>query len=214
MIEAPPLLHRRRRLHQRPVTDGEHGATLMLVPPRDRSDLWTAYRAGAFAAYARHRVEHVLALPEIGYDEDRPWFEVAVDPRGVVLGGLRINGPLHTVREAAALSELADHPHAAAALTRVLRERIEGGIAEVKGFWVRHEEPHRGRIAAALADSVTAIGDVLGVDHLFCTAAEHAVPRWLAAGAQRLDSVPPVPFPDSRYRTTVLWWDRRDRSRP
>ena len=207
MIDAPAGLRVRRRCRPSAPAAAPDDVAILLVPPQDRSDLWARYRAGAFAAYARHRVEHVLALPDTGQDEDRPWFEVAVNQHGTVVGGLRVNGPLADIREAAALTELADHPHAAAALSRVLRRRIDSGIAEIKGFWVRHDEPHRGSIAGRLAGTVVDIGAVLGVRHLFCTAADHASQRWRAAGAVELDTVPAVPFPDHRYRTTVLWWD-------
>jgi hypothetical protein len=50
---------------------------------------------------------------------------------------------------------------------------------------------------------------VLDVRYAFCTAASHAVPRWESSGGVVSTEVAPVPYPDDRYQTSLMWWDRQ-----
>jgi hypothetical protein len=47
-----------------------------------------------------------------------------------------------------------------------------------------------------------------GARYAFCTAASHAVPRWQSSGGVVSTDVAPVAYPDDRYLTMLLWWDR------
>jgi len=40
------------------------------------------------------------------------------------------------------------------------------------------------------------------------TVAAHAVKRWQTTGGVISSAVTPVAYPDERYRTVLMWWDR------
>lgn len=43
---------------------------------------------------------------------------------------------------------------------------------------------------------------------MMATAADHVLRRWQSGGGRVDESVPATPFPDDRYRTRLMWWDR------
>ena len=49
---------------------------------------------------------------------------------------------------------------------------------------------------------------VLGARYGMGTAAAYSVPGWQATGGVVAADVPPVAYPDERYRTSLVWWDR------
>jgi len=51
---------------------------------------------------------------------------------------------------------------------------------------------------------------VMNVRYAFCTAAEHAVQRWQSSGGVVSTEVPAVAYPDERYQTLLMWWDRHN----
>jgi hypothetical protein len=48
------------------------------------------------------------------------------------------------------------------------------------------------------------------MDLQFCmaTSAPYVLDRWLSSGGV-VASIPATPYPDERYRTKMMWWDRR-----
>ncbi|GAA4820294.1 hypothetical protein [Tomitella cavernea] len=34
--------------------------------------------------------------------------------------------------------------------------------------------------------------------------------RWCSSGGVVADAVPATPYPDARYRTRIMWWDRAE----
>ena len=48
------------------------------------------------------------------------------------------------------------------------------------------------------------------MDLQFCmaTSAPHILDRWRSSGGV-VASIPATPYPDKRYRTKMMWWDRR-----
>jgi hypothetical protein len=49
----------------------------------------------------------------------------------------------------------------------------------------------------------------MNVRYALCTAASHAVARWQSSGGVVSAEVAPVPYPDGRYQTRLMWWDRQ-----
>ena len=48
------------------------------------------------------------------------------------------------------------------------------------------------------------------MDIQFCmaTAGAYVLDRWRSSGGVVADHIPPTPYPDERYQTKMMWWDR------
>jgi hypothetical protein len=48
-------------------------------------------------------------------------------------------------------------------------------------------------------------------DIQFCmaTAGAHVLGRWASSGGVVAEHITPTPYPDERYETRMMWWDRR-----
>jgi hypothetical protein len=44
---------------------------------------------------------------------------------------------------------------------------------------------------------------------MMATAAAHVLNRWRSAGGV-VAAIPAAPYPDDRYKTKMIWWNRRD----
>jgi hypothetical protein len=51
--------------------------------------------------------------------------------------------------------------------------------------------------------------NLMGVRYALGTVATHAVKRWQTTGGVVSANVVPVAYPDDRYRTVLMWWDRK-----
>jgi hypothetical protein len=87
-------------------------------------------------------------------------------------------------------------------------QRLPSGVIEVKAVWVDHDVEHRTALTSALARVFIHAMDVLQVRYALCTAAAHAVTRWQTSGGVVATDVAAVAYPDERYRTLLMWWDR------
>jgi hypothetical protein len=81
---------------------------------------------------------------------------------------------------------------------------------EVKAVWVDNSAALHKELTAAMARIFVHALALAKVRYAFCTAASHAVPRWQSSGGVVSADVAPVSYPDDRYQTTVLWWDRQN----
>jgi hypothetical protein len=41
------------------------------------------------------------------------------------------------------------------------------------------------------------------------TSASHVIARWISSGGVVASRIPSTPYPDDRYRTKMMWWDRK-----
>lgn len=48
---------------------------------------------------------------------------------------------------------------------------------------------------------------VLGVQLLVVTCAHHVVARWRSSG-RVVPPIPSTPYPDERFHTKLMWWDK------
>lgn len=180
--------------------------------PAARPDLWRAYLDGAEQRYRSHGLEWVLDRPNIEDGHDTSLFFVGIDPRDQVVSGLRATGPLRAPSDARLVDEFRASEHLPE-LVHHLEDWIAEGVVELKTGWVMAHALHRSALGGALARCCVYTMDLLGVRYACGAAAEHSRERWQSSGAHILQDVEAVPFPDTRYRTVVLWWDEADLDR-
>jgi nitroreductase len=187
-------------------SDRSSGLRFAAYRPSDEPDLWDAYLAGAWARYRHHGVEVALNRDANRNGGSTSLFWVATDGDDIV-AGLRCCGPLQSSAEASVLSEFASHPKVAN-LGEHIDQRLTFGVVEVKAVWVELGRPdHRG-LSDALARCFVHAMDWFGARFAVCSASTHALDRWRSSGGRPLEWLTPHPYPDERYRSVVLWWDR------
>ncbi len=179
----------------------------MIATPDARPDLWAAYLDGARESYRRHGVESALELADIRDGRSTALFVAALTADGRVVAGARMVGRLTRPDQASVLREWDGRP-GTAEIRAQLAHRLPAGVIEVKAAWVGHEPAHRSLLTAAIARTFVHAMDLLQARYAVCSAAAHAVTRWQTSGGVVAADVPAVAYPDDRYRTLVLWWDR------
>jgi hypothetical protein len=179
----------------------------VIARPSEQPELWMAYLGGARTSYRRFGVERVLEYDRTRDGTSTALFFAAVDGDGQVAGGMRAQGPYLRAGQAHALVEWAGRD-GAAALHAEISERIPAGVIEMKTGWVRHDAPRRVELTAALARVFVHSMALLNVRHALGTVAAHAVARWQTTGGVVSSRVAPVGYPDGRYLTSPMWWDR------
>ncbi|MDP7705043.1 hypothetical protein [Mycobacterium sp. TY815] len=169
--------------------------------------LWTEYLEGAIRSYTKHGVERTLNIDAIADGADTWLFFAAVDSVGDVVGGARVVGPLWSADDSHAVIEWEGSP-GAVAVRKMIDDRVPFGVVEVKTAWADSASRHRDAIATALARTALPIMALLGVQFVMATAAAHVLDRWRASGGVVAATIPAVAYPDERYRTKMMWWDR------
>jgi molybdopterin/thiamine biosynthesis adenylyltransferase len=182
------------------------GIRLVGHTPARRPDLWRAYLDGAEARYRHHGVHHALERNRVEDGTSTSLFWVAID-HGCVVAGLRCHGPIASTGEAAALRELASHSDLAL-IEQEIRERMRFGVVEIKGVWVALARDDHRQLSSALARCYVHSLEWLDARFALCTASDHALDRWVSTGGRQVDGRIAVPYPDDRYRTVMMWWDR------
>lgn len=201
---APPRLPFRENLS---IQLPEANCRLVASNPGLDPTLWTEYLAGAVRSYTKHGVERTLNIDAIRDGVDTELFFAAVDDRNRVVGGARVVGPLWSADDSHAVIEWEGSP-GAVAVRKMIEDRVPFGVVEVKSAWADSESPHRDAIATALARTALPIMALLGVQFVMATAAAHVLDRWRASGGVVAAAIPAVAYPDERYRTKMMWWDR------
>jgi hypothetical protein len=172
--------------------------------PIDCPDLWTSYLSGATISYRQFGVEAALDLPSIRTGASTSLFIVGIDSNGNVVSGLRVQGPLKSSDDAHITEEFSGSP----VVRAIIDEAVPYGVIEIKGCWVDSAIENRSAVSDALARCYVHAMDVLGARFACCSVAAHAVRRWQSTGGQLVQGLAPVPYPDDRYETVMLWWDR------
>jgi hypothetical protein len=185
------------------------GARFVVTRPEDSPSLWAQYLDGLEVTYKSFGVEAALDLSAIFHGRRLPTFAVALGTNGEVIAGVRAHGPLEHPAEAHAMVEFAADPAGQSMVERFIDVRTPFGITELKGGWVDDKAENRRELSNALARSFLHILDAMDVQFGFCTAAVHAANRWSTVGGRPIDGLPPVAYPDDRYQTTLMWWDKR-----
>lgn len=181
---------------------------LVVSQPALDPTLWNEYLHGALRSYSKHGVECTLDLDAISDGGDTQLFFAAVDGSEHVVGGLRVIGPLQSANDSHAVVEWAGNP-GVHAVRKIINDRLPFGVVEVKTAWADSDSHRSGSVTAVLARTALSIMSLLQVQFVMATAAAHVLDRWRSSGGMVAEKIPAAAYPDERYRTKMMWWDRR-----
>ncbi|WP_097212322.1 hypothetical protein [Rhodococcus sp. PvR044] len=190
--------------------DPQSQCRFVAARPAGEPELWSAYLAGALGGYRKYGAEGALDYERTRDGESTALFFVAIAGDGFVAGGLRAQGPYQRAEQAHATLEWAGHPGARAVRT-MITDRIPFGVVEMKAAWVADGVARRTELTRSLAGIGCCTLEILDVQFLLATAAEHVLHLWASSGGEVAQHIPSTPYPDERYRTRMMWWDRRNR---
>ncbi|SEL12814.1 hypothetical protein [Rhodococcus maanshanensis] len=199
-----------QRVESRSVWDPRSQYRFVAACPAGEPELWSTYLEGALGGYRKYGAENALDYERTRDGGSTALFFVAIGGDGCVAGGLRAQGPYQRVEQAHATVEWAGHPGATAVRT-MIADRIPFGVVEMKAAWVADGVARRTELTRSLAGIGCCTLEILDVQFLLATAAEHVLQLWASSGGEVARHIPPAPYPDDRYRTRMMWWDRRNR---
>lgn len=176
--------------------------------PAAEPELWTSYLAGARHGYRRYGAEGALEYDAISDGRSTSLFLVAIQADRSVVAGVRAQGPYTSAEQAHAIVEWAGAP-GLGAVRAMISDRIPFGVVEMKAAWVGDEAARRGDLTKSLAEIGCLAVELLDVQFLLATAAEHVLALWASSGGVVAEHIPPAAYPDERYLTRMMWWDRR-----
>jgi hypothetical protein len=188
--------------------DPDVGGTLVLSQPAVDPDLWAEFSLGAEHSYRKHGVECTLDADALRDGTDTIMFFAMIDDAGRMVGGLRAKGPLRSADDSHAVVEWAGQP-GQQAVRDMITDRIPFGVLEMKAGWVIDDADRNRSLITALARSGCHITALLDCQFMMATAATHVLNRWRSAGGV-VAPIPAAPYPDDRYQTKMIWWNRRD----
>jgi hypothetical protein len=188
--------------------DEATGCWITVATPHAEPDLWDQYLKGARRSYRRHGLERVLDLDAIQDGADTTLFFAAVDPKGRVVGGTRVVGPLRSPEESHALDEWNGNP-GHAMLRKMIADRLPFGVVEVKSAWADSRDYGTHALSRVLARTALPMMTLLGVQFVMATSAAHVLEQWRSSGGVVAARIPAAAYPNESYRTKLMWWDRR-----
>lgn len=188
------------------------GRHVIVATPAMQPALWSEYIDGARASYSTHAVEGAIEYGTVCDGRSTALFFAVIESDGRVVGGLRVQGPLTHPDQAHAVREWDGRPGTEQIRSQI-SQRLAEGVIEIKAVWVEHDAPQHNALTSALARAFIHAMDLLCVRHAMCTAAGHAISRWQTSGGVVSGGVAAVPYPDARYETKLMWWDRNQVAR-
>jgi hypothetical protein len=186
--------------------DAEARCTLVVSQPALDADLWSRYGRGAVQSYRRHGVECALDHDALRHGADTIMFFVVLDDRGEMVAGVRAKGPLRSADESHAVIEW-EGQRGQSAVRKMITDRLPYGVLEMKSAWVCDDAPRGGSLTDAVARSGFHMMAVLDIEFCMATAAAYVLNRWRSSGGV-VAPIPATPYPDQRYQTKMMWWDR------
>jgi hypothetical protein len=188
--------------------DDDIDCTLVISEPSADPDLWAQYSVGAHRSYTKHGVECALDADALRSGADTLVYFAVLDNTGQMVAGVRGIGPLQSADDSHAVIEWAGQP-SQSAVRDMINDRIPFGVVEMKSAWVIDEADQDRGLAAALARSAAHVTALLDVQFCMATAAAYVLNRWRSSGGV-VAGIPAAPYPNERYQTKMMWWDRRD----
>jgi hypothetical protein len=188
--------------------DPDIGCTLVVSHPSADPGLWSEYSAGAYRSYCKHGVESALDVEALRSGAGTIMFFAVVDDDGEVVGGLQARGPLRSAADAHAVVEWVGQP-GQQAVRNMITDRIPFGVLELKSGWVIDDSPRNRCLTSALARSGFHMLVMADSQFFMATAATSVLKGWSSSGGV-VAPIPATPYPDERYRTRMMWWNRRD----
>jgi hypothetical protein len=186
--------------------DPDAECTVKIARPSDDDTLWREYLAGAERSYRKHGVSAAIDVDAIRDAGDTTIFWTMLDSTGSVLGGVRAVGPLTSPDESHAVVEWAGQP-SLPQVRKMITDRLPFGVVEMKTAWVTDDRDRNKQLTNSLARAGCQVLAVLGVQFCMATCAHHVLERWQSSGGV-VAPVRSTPYPDERYRTKMMWWDR------
>jgi hypothetical protein len=172
-----------------------------------RRRLWRRYLAGAERSNRSYGIGAAIDVDAIRRSRDTTLFWTMLDATGTVVGGIRAIGPLTSPDETHAVTEWAGQP-GRPTVRKMIADRLPFGVVDMKSAWVTDDPGRSRRLTASLARTGCHVLAVLGVQFCMATCAYHVLARWRSSGGV-VAPIPSTPYPDDRYRTKMMWWDRR-----
>jgi hypothetical protein len=203
-----PIFDEYRLAHGISWWDTAAECTVLMSQPDVDRDLWHEFLRGAERSYRKHGVERVLDVAAIRNGDDTSMFWVTIDDAGRVVGGVRAKGPLRSADESHALIEWAGQP-GLSAVRRMITDRLPFGVVEIKSAWVTDDVGRSRSLTDVLARAPLHSTTALNAQFAMATAASHVIARWVSSGGVVAARIPASPYPDDRYRTKIMWWDRK-----
>jgi hypothetical protein len=188
--------------------DADSESTIVVARPADEPDLWVDYVEGAHRNYCKHGVQRALDMKALLRGDDTAVFCAGVDESGKVVGGVRVKGPYRSAGECHAVVEWAGQP-GLTAVQKMVADRLPFGVVEVKTAWVADGREQSRELTNVLARMPLHSMALLDIQFAVATAASYVLNRWLASGGVLASKIPATPYPDERYQTKMMWWDRR-----
>ncbi len=186
--------------------DPDADCTVAIARPSDDDALWHEYLTGAERSYRKHGIHTAIDVESIRASDDTTLFWAMLDAAGKVIGGIRAIGPLSSPDESHAVAEWTVQP-GQTLVRRMIEDRIPFGVVEMKSAWIT-DDPGRSRsLTASLARTGCHVLAALEVQFCMATCARHVLARWRSSGGS-LAPIPPTPYPDERFHTKLMWWDR------
>lgn len=186
--------------------DPDIDCTLMVTQPSTEPDLWREYTGGAQRSYSRHGVESALDVDALRSGADTIMFFAVLDEAGRMVAGVRAIGPLQSADDSHAVVEWAGQPHQQA-VRNMIEDRVPFGVLEMKSAWATDDRERNACLTSAVARSAFHMMALLDIQFCMATAAEYALKRWRSSGGV-VASIPATPYPDRRYQTKMMWWNR------
>jgi hypothetical protein len=187
--------------------DLETGYTVVIGEPTIDADLWSKYLEGAFRTYSTDGNECALDLNSIRDGLETQIFFAVLDDNDRVVAGSRVKRRLCSARDAHAVVEWAGNP-GLPAVRRMIDERVPFGVVEAKTAWVDTKLRRRGSVFLMLVRTPVLAMHLLDVRFALGTAAQHLLDFWSSSGAVVPRGIPAASYPDERYQTQMIWWDR------
>jgi hypothetical protein len=187
--------------------DPDTRCTLVVARPVDEPRLWEDYLAGAVRSYRKHGVERALDMDALLTGSDTALFFAAIDADDQVAGGVRAKGPLLSAEDSHAVVEWEGQP-GQAAVRKMINDRVPFGILEMKSAWVADNHPSSRALTKAIARSGFHAMALMDIQFCMATAGDYILDRWKSSGGVVASHIPPTPYPDERYQTAMMWWDR------
>jgi hypothetical protein len=187
--------------------DPDTGCTVVVSTPSADPTLWADYVDGALRSYHRHGIERALDIDSLMDESTTQLFHAAVNEDGKVVGGLRARGPLESAEQSHAIIEWAGRP-GLDTVRKMLTDRLPFGVVEMKTAWMSDDAGRSRSLSNTLARTPFTTMALLDAQFVVATAGVHVLNRWRTSGGVVAAKIPATPYPNDRYRTKMMWWDR------
>jgi molybdopterin/thiamine biosynthesis adenylyltransferase len=196
----------RRYKYGSSFVDQESGVRFEGHHPLERPDLWKVYLNEAEGIFRSRGFEGTLRRLELEEGNGVPLFILGFGADGAAVAGVRFHGPLEGSYQAAIIEEMASSPEVGL-IHDLIEQEIRLGALEVKGAWSKGASVVGTHLLSAISRSVTHGMNWLGAEFAIAAVSDTLMPVGDVTGALQVGTEW-VPFPDERYRTVAVSWQR------